>query len=321
MVAPAGLDPLSRRLAAFDVAFASRWMRRLEDNDPAAMTELASLPEPQHPCLVVAITGAGGVGKSTLVSALLGPLRRVHERIGVLAVDPSSPVSGGAVLGDRVRMAAHATDPGVFIRSVSARGGSGGIAPSTALLIDALLYMRCDIVIVETVGVGQAEDAVAELADHTVLVAAPYAGDTVQAMKAGLVERASLMVLNKADLSGASAAAADLRAASRWARAGQQAPVLRTVASTGAGVQELAQWLLDQRVERPPKPRFSGLFAILSAAAAALQGPVRSWLAESSEGRALCRSVVQGQTTPSAAASRALEAVVLQPKSAAGEAR
>lgn len=191
---------------------------------------------------VVGLTGPPGVGKSTTTSALVRVLRTRGRRVGVLAVDPSSPFSGGALLGDRVRMGEHATDEGVFIRSMATRGHLGGLAWSTPQALRVLDAAGCDVVVVETVGVGQAEVEVVALADTTVVLLAPGAGDEVQAAKAGILEVADVVVVNKADRDGADQTARDLnhvvsleeRAADGWTR-----PVVRTVATRREGVDDL----------------------------------------------------------------------------------
>ncbi len=189
---------------------------------------------------VVGLTGPPGVGKSTLTSALVTAFRARQERVAVIAVDPSSPFSGGALLGDRVRMQEHATDPGVFIRSMAARGQLGGLAAATPQAIRVLSGVGFDVVLVETVGVGQSEVEVAAAADTVVLVLAPGMGDGVQAAKAGILEIGDVYVVNKADRDGAEATARELRHMVRLGRqlgtadgTGWERPVLRTVA-TGA---------------------------------------------------------------------------------------
>jgi LAO/AO transport system kinase len=192
---------------------------------------------------VVGLTGPPGVGKSTTTSVLVGALRAAGRRVGVLAVDPSSPFSGGALLGDRVRMGEHATDEGVFIRSMATRGHLGGLAWATPQALRVLDAAGCDVVLVETVGVGQSEIDVVGLADTTVVLLAPGMGDGVQAAKAGILEVADLFVVNKADRDGAAQTVRDLRhmmtlggdgGSDRWER-----PVVPTVAARGEGVTEL----------------------------------------------------------------------------------
>ena len=192
---------------------------------------------------VVGLTGPPGAGKSTTTSVLVGALRAEGRRVGVLAVDPSSPFSGGALLGDRVRMGEHATDEGVFIRSMANRGHLGGLARTTPQALRVLDAAGCDVVLVETVGVGQSEIDVVGLADTTVVLLAPGMGDGVQAAKAGILEVADLFVVNKADRDGAAQTVRDLRhlttlggdgGPDRWER-----PVVPTVAVRGEGTAEL----------------------------------------------------------------------------------
>ncbi|MGA8116082.1 MAG: methylmalonyl Co-A mutase-associated GTPase MeaB, partial [Actinocatenispora sp.] len=230
---------------------------RARDGDPRAVARLISLVEDGAPELreiaaalaphtghasVVGLTGAPGVGKSTTTSALVAALRARGRRVGVLAVDPSSPFTGGAILGDRVRMQEHATDPGVYIRSMSSRGNLGGLAAATPQAVRILDAAGCDVVLVETVGVGQAEVAVASLADTTLVLTAPGMGDAIQAVKAGILEIADIFVVNKADRDGADSAARDLRGmlalVTREPHEWRQ-PVLRCVAARSEGVDDL----------------------------------------------------------------------------------
>jgi LAO/AO transport system kinase len=191
---------------------------------------------------VIGVTGPPGAGKSTLVAALIAELRRRGKRVAVLAVDPSSPLTGGAILGDRVRMAAISTDPDVFVRSMASRGELGGLALAAPAAIRLLDASGMDVVLVETVGVGQNEVAIAACADCVVLVLAPGAGDGVQAMKAGVLEIADVIAVNKADLPGAEQARADVAAALRLGAGARRVPtVLLTVAESGKGVAELAE--------------------------------------------------------------------------------
>lgn len=181
---------------------------------------------------VVGVTGPPGAGKSTTVGALVGAYRERGLRVAVLAVDPSSPYSGGALLGDRIRMAAHTRDPGVLIRSLASRGHLGGLAAAVPAAVRLLTALSFDLILLETVGVGQSEIEVAAVADPTVVVLTPGAGDAVQAAKAGLLEVADLLVVNKADREGAARTVRDLRT-----ETGR--PVLTLVASQGEGLAEL----------------------------------------------------------------------------------
>jgi LAO/AO transport system kinase len=205
---------------------------------------------------VVGLTGSPGVGKSTSTSALVSAYRARGKRVGVLAVDPSSPFSGGALLGDRVRMQEHATDDGVFIRSMASRGHLGGLSWATPQALRVLSAAGCDVVLIETVGVGQAELEIASLADTTLVLLAPGMGDGIQAAKAGILEVADVFVVNKADREGADTVARDLRymlsLGDRRLDQGWQVPILKTVASRGEGVDEVVdaveqhgEWLAE----------------------------------------------------------------------------
>ena len=197
---------------------------------------------------VVGVTGAPGAGKSTLCSRLVGEARRAGRVVGVLAVDPSSPFTGGALLGDRVRMQDHTLDRGVFIRSMATRGHLGGLAWATPQAVRVLDAAGCGLVIVETAGVGQAEVEIAGQADTTVVVLAPGFGDNVQAAKAGILEIADILVVNKADRDGASGLARDLKEMAALAPGdGWRVPVVRTIAERGEGVAELAATIAAHR--------------------------------------------------------------------------
>ena len=191
---------------------------------------------------VVGLTGSPGVGKSTVTAALVRAYRALGLRVGVLAVDPTSPFTGGALLGDRVRMQDHATDPGVFIRSMASRGHLGGLAvaaPQALRILDAAGF---DVICVETVGVGQAEVEIASLADSTLVIVAPGMGDSIQAAKAGILEIADIFVVNKSDRPGAQEAVRDLRsmlAMARFADGGWKPPIVSASAATGDGIEEL----------------------------------------------------------------------------------
>jgi LAO/AO transport system kinase len=226
---------------------------RARGGDPRAVARLISLVEDASPLLrevaerlaphtggaeVIGITGAPGVGKSTSTSALVTVLRQAGRRVGVLAVDPSSPFSGGALLGDRVRMQEHATDAGVYIRSMASRGHLGGLAWAAPQAIRVLDAAGCEVVLVETVGVGQSEVDVAGLADTTVVLLAPGMGDGIQAAKAGILEIGDVYVVNKADRDGADIVVRELRSVlSLGFEAGDwRPPIVKTVAQTGEGV-------------------------------------------------------------------------------------
>lgn len=224
-----------------DVRALARAISAVENRRPEAVPLLREVLPFTGRARVIGVTGAPGVGKSTLVDGLIRGFRAQDRTVGVLAIDPSSPLTGGAVLGDRVRMEKHHADPGVFIRSMASRGAPGGLAAAAgeaALLLDAA---GKDIVLIETLGVGQDETGVAGLAGVTLLVLAPGFGDQVQALKAGVMEIASLFVVNKADMPGSAALEAEIREMVEMAggASASRPRVLRAVATTGEGIEEL----------------------------------------------------------------------------------
>lgn len=194
---------LAERVMAGEERAVARLMRDLDDNMPGARAELAKLYPRTGRAQIVGITGNPGSGKSTLTNAIIGHHRKAGRTVGVVAVDPSSPFSGGAILGDRIRMMEHATDPGVFIRSLATRGTLGGLSRSTGDVVNVLDAMGKDVILVETVGVGQDEIDIVKLADTVIVVCVPGLGDEVQAIKAGVLEIADVFVVNKADREGA----------------------------------------------------------------------------------------------------------------------
>jgi LAO/AO transport system kinase len=192
---------------------------------------------------VIGLTGAPGAGKSTLTSALVRAFRARGSRVAVLAIDPSSPFTGGALLGDRIRMQEHATDDGVFIRSMGSRGQLGGLAAATPQAIRVLSAAGYEVILVETVGVGQAEVEIASAADSTVVLVVPGMGDSVQAAKAGLLEVADVLVVNKADRPDTQATIRDLRQMVSLAKSEWKPPIVPTTGTTGEGVDELVSQL------------------------------------------------------------------------------
>jgi LAO/AO transport system kinase len=231
------------QIRAGDVRAISRAVSAVESGDPASRLLLRELFPATGRAWRIGITGAAGTGKSTLAGALAAQYRAQGKSVGVIAVDPSSPFTGGAILGDRIRMHRHEGDDGVFIRSMAARGASGGLAEAAAdaaLLLDAA---GKDVILLETVGVGQAEIEVVRVADCTLVVVMPGAGDEVQSLKAGLMEIADIFVLNKADREGADRFEEELLGVMQLAppRTAWTPQIVRTVATEGQGIDELAR--------------------------------------------------------------------------------
>ncbi|RSS82876.1 methylmalonyl Co-A mutase-associated GTPase MeaB [Streptomyces sp. WAC06614] len=229
----------------------ARLISLVEGASPHLREVMAALAPLTGGAYVVGLTGSPGVGKSTSTSALVTAYRRAGKRVGVLAVDPSSPFSGGALLGDRVRMSDHASDPGVYIRSMATRGHLGGLSWAAPQAIRVLDAAGCDVILVETVGVGQSEVEIAAQADTCVVLLAPGMGDGIQAAKAGILEIGDVYVVNKADRDGADATARELnhmlglgeaRAAGDW-----RPPIIKTVAARAEGVDEVVEALEKHR--------------------------------------------------------------------------
>jgi LAO/AO transport system kinase len=312
-------------------------VERARKGDPRAVARLISLVEDASPRLrdvmaalightgnayVVGITGAPGVGKSTCTSALVSAYRERGKRVGVLAVDPSSPFSGGALLGDRVRMQTHATDRDVYIRSMASRGHLGGLAWATPQALRVLDAAGCDVILVETVGVGQSEVEVASQADTTVVLLAPGMGDAIQAAKAGILEVGDVYVVNKADREGADQAVRELghmlalgerRKPGDW-----RPPIVKTVASRGDGIADVMAaldkhwtWLgRDGRLQARRHKRASS--EIEAIALTALRGRIGDLHGDQRLG-ALADAVLAGQLDPYAAADELVQGLTSSP--------
>ena len=237
----------SQKILAGDLRALARAATAVENRRPEAETLLQELFPNTGKSKIVGITGSPGAGKSTLVDRFIRELRSENKAVGVLAVDPTSPFTGGAILGDRIRMQAHATDGGVFIRSLATRGSLGGLSRSTGDCIRVMDAMGQDVVLVETVGVGQDEVEIVKAADVSVVVLVPGMGDDIQAIKAGIMEIGDIFVINKADRDGVFATEKELEALltlgpreNSW-----QPPIVKTVATESRGLEELAT-ILDE---------------------------------------------------------------------------
>ena len=233
---------LAKRILDGDIRAASRLMRDIDDRIPNALESLKELYPKTGRAYIIGITGPPGSGKSTLVDKMVDIFRKEGKSVGIVAVDPTSPFSGGAILGDRIRMQRHATDEGVFIRSLATRGCLGGLTRSTQDIINVMDAMGKDIILVETVGVGQDEVEIVHTAHTSIVILVPGLGDDIQAIKAGIIEIGDLFVINKCDREGADKTERDLRMALEMGRRrenGWEPPILKTEAISGKGISEL----------------------------------------------------------------------------------
>jgi LAO/AO transport system kinase len=272
-------ETIERALAG-DARALARLVSLVENGAPELRPVMKALAPLTGGARVIGLTGAPGVGKSTMTTALVSAYRERDLRVGVLAVDPTSPFTGGALLGDRVRMQDHATDPGVFIRSMASRGHLGGLAAATPQALRVLDAAGFGVVLVETVGVGQAEVEVASLADTTLVLVAPGTGDAVQAAKAGILEVGDIFVVNKRDNPGAQETVRNLRTMIAMAERGEgdwKPPIVMTTATAGEGIADLtaaldAHWSwLDSSGERDRRRRARAREEVAAIAVAALR--------------------------------------------------
>lgn len=238
------IDDLIERMFKGDKRATARLITLVENDEEKAREIVKKIYSKTGRAYIIGITGPPGSGKSTLVDKLIKKARDEGNIVGVIAIDPTSPFTGGALLGDRIRMQRHSTDPGVFIRSMATRGSLGGLAKATNDAIKILDAYGCDVIFVETVGVGQIEVDIVKTADTVVLVTVPGLGDDIQAIKAGLMEIADIFVVNKADKEGAEATMFELELMldlekDKWQKSGWRPPVVSTIAFTNKGVDEL----------------------------------------------------------------------------------
>ena len=233
---------IAKRILDGDIRAASRLMRDIDDRIPAALESLKELYPQTGRAYIIGITGPPGSGKSTLVDKMVDLFRKEGKSVGIVAVDPTSPFSGGAILGDRIRMQRHATDEGVFIRSLATRGCLGGLTRSTQDIINVMDAMGKDIILVETVGVGQDEVEIVHTAHTSIVVLVPGLGDDIQAIKAGIIEIGDLFVVNKCDRDGTDKVERDLKLALEMGRRredGWEPLIFKTEAISGKGISEL----------------------------------------------------------------------------------
>lgn len=310
---PAISDPrgLLERLLDGEAAALAKAITAVENDFASAAGLLAGIQPRLGHALVLGVTGSPGAGKSTLVGALIAELRRRGRTVGVIAVDPSSPLSGGAILGDRIRMTAHGADPGVFVRSLASRGHVGGLSAATARVVDVMDAAGKEVVIIETVGAGQSDVEVAEVADVKIVVCTPDLGDDVQAIKAGILEIADVLVLNKADLPLAERAVNQLRGmiTLRAGRA-QEVPVLSTIATQGEGVGDLADAVEEFDAGRDPAARAADALArVRRLIAEEVSKQVKERIRSVGGGNldALCTRVQRGEMDVGAAAREIIE--------------
>jgi LAO/AO transport system kinase len=241
------IGPFIERIRNGEIRALSRAISAVEDRTPESTALLKGLFPYSGKALLLGITGSPGAGKSTLVDQIAHAYRKQQKTVGIVAVDPTSPFSGGAILGDRIRMGSHHSDPGIFIRSMATRGSLGGLASTTADVATVLDASGRDVVMIETVGVGQDEVDIVRLADVTIVVLVPGMGDDVQTIKAGIMEIADIFVINKSDRDGAERVEREIRAmqaitpkrSGGGSRDDWTPPIVKTVASTGAGIDEL----------------------------------------------------------------------------------
>ncbi|MCY1140455.1 methylmalonyl Co-A mutase-associated GTPase MeaB [Actinoplanes sp. Pm04-4] len=309
------VEALVAKARGGDARSVARLISLVENGHPALPQVAAALAPYAGNAQVVGLTGSPGVGKSTTTNELVRALRASGKRVGVLAVDPSSPFTGGAILGDRIRMQDHTTDPGVYIRSMSSRGQLGGLAAATPQAVRVLEGAGCEVILVETVGVGQAEVEIASLADTTLVLLAPGMGDAIQAVKAGVLEVADVFVINKADRPGADATYRDIQG---MLGLGERAPgdwrplVVRATAVKSEGIDDVVAAIEKHRAWMEANDALQARRerrASVEVEAIAL-GTLRARIGDLREGTALstlAAAVAKGELDPYAAAEELIK--------------
>jgi LAO/AO transport system kinase len=306
------LDDLGRRVLRGERTAVSRAISSLENRDEQSSALLSEIYPHTGRAFVLGVTGPPGTGKSSLVDRLVSAYRSRGRKVGVLAVDPSSPVSGGAILGDRVRMLEHALDAGVYIRSMASRGDEGGLSDAAQNAIRVLDAAGNDVVIVETVGIGQAEVQIVKVADAVLVVLMPELGDEIQANKAGLLEIGDIFLVNKSDLPGADKLLYNI-ASVLSRKDGWRQKVLKASAKTGEGLGELLRCLDEvealSKTQNEPDARKLGKISdeLLDSVSSVVLARLRSELESDQEFRRLVEKVARRELDPDAAARKLLD--------------
>ncbi len=315
MAGTAKAASLAERLLAGDKRALARAITLIESDDPAGWELVREVYPRTGRARIVGFTGPPGVGKSTLIGALTGLLRKAERQVAVLSIDPSSPFTSGALLGDRIRLSEHFLDPGVFIRSMASRGALGGLSEAALQVALAMDAAGKDDVLIETVGVGQAEIDIVDHADTIVLALMPGSGDSIQALKAGIMEIPDIVVVNKSDHPMADTMVREVRSVLGLSRepSGWQVPVLRTEAARGEGVEELAAKIDEHRAQIEAAGTLEERRArnlrneVLGIAASRLRRRLEATAAGDPETAALLERVVKRELDPASAASELIE--------------
>lgn len=310
---PKSLEEWREALGGGERVALARAITAIDNDTDDADTILRAIHGMDGHAQVLGITGAPGVGKSTLVNALIGELRRRGKKIGVIAVDPSSPITGGAILGDRIRMTDHGADPNVFVRSLASRGHLGGLSKATARVVDVMDAAGMDFVVVETVGTGQSEVEIMEIAQTVLVAVAPGLGDEIQAVKAGILEVADILIVNKADMPLVDKTESQLKDALSLSHSeGWQVPVMRTIATSGDGLSDLVD-MVDAHYAQLPKDAKENAarerMRRLVAGAAADQARAAVDALDRKKLDGLCEDVLKGERALADAAREAIRLV------------